>query len=92
MDVRLAANEVERARRLIAASRTTRELQAQTVEAEKERFAVGSSTAILVAQAQRDLLGTQIAEVEALVNYRIALVRLYLAEGTMLERHGISMP
>jgi outer membrane protein TolC len=42
-----------------------------------------------VAQAQRDLLVSQIAEVEAIVNYRIALVRLYLAEGSLLERRGI---
>lgn len=91
LEVRLAVNEVERARAQIAASATTRALQAQTVRAEKERFDVGASTTLLVAQAQRDLLASQIAEVRAVVDYRSALVRLYLAEGTLLARRGVSL-
>jgi len=91
LDVRLAANEVERTRRQIAASAATRRFQEETSNAEQERFAVGASTALLVAQAQRDLLVSQIAEVEAVVNHRIALTRLYLAEGSLLERRGINV-
>lgn len=88
-DVRLAVNEGERARRQISASRVTRELQEQTLAAEKERFDVGASTALLVAQAQRDYLASQIVEVEAVVSYRLAIVQLYLAEGSLLERRGV---
>lgn len=88
-DVRLAVNEVERSRQQIAASRATRSYQEQTLTAEKERFDVGTSTALLVAQAQRDLLQAQIAEVEAIINYRIALVQLYLAEGSLLDHRGV---
>ena len=91
LDVRLAVNEVERTRQLIDASRATRIFQEKTVEAEKERFDVGASTALQIAQAQRDLLLIQIAEVEAIVNYRIALVRLYLAEGSLLEYRGVRL-
>ncbi|MCL7487997.1 MAG: TolC family protein [Desulfobulbaceae bacterium] len=90
-DVRLAVNDVERSRRQISASRITRELQEQTLSAEKQRFDVGASTALLVAQAQRDYLASQIIEVEAVINYRIAMVRLYLAEGSLLERRGIRL-
>ena len=89
LDVRLAVNEVERSRRQIRASAATRRLEEETLHAEKERFGVGSSTALLVAQAQRDLLVSQIAEVRAVIQYRIALVQLYLAEGTLLERRGV---
>ncbi|BCR04480.1 hypothetical protein DESUT3_15490 [Desulfuromonas versatilis] len=89
LDVRLALNELERARQQIAASAVTRALQEETLAAEKERFEVGASTALLVSQAQRDLLASQIVEVEAIVNYRTALVNLYLAEGSLLERRGI---
>ncbi|MEZ6193180.1 MAG: TolC family protein [Phycisphaerales bacterium] len=88
LDVRLAANEVERARQQIQASQTTRTLQEDTVRAEQERYGVGSSTALLVAQAQRDLLEAQIAEVEAVVAYRLALIDLYVAEGSLLDRRG----
>ena len=92
LDVLLAVNEVERARQQIEASATTRRLQARTAEAEGQRFEAGTSTAILVAQAQRDLLQAEIAEVESILAYRIALIELYLAEGTLLERRGIVVP
>lgn len=89
LDVRLAANETERTSRQIDASAVTRALQEQTLEAEKERFSIGASTSLLVAQAQRDLLVSQLAEIEAVVDYRIALVNLYRAEGSLLDRRGI---
>lgn len=91
LDVRLAVNEFERSRQQIAASRATRLLQEETLQAEMERFEVGASTALLIAQAQRDLLESALAEVEAIINCRQALVRLYLAEGTLLERRGVRL-
>ncbi|MBU0485414.1 MAG: TolC family protein [Proteobacteria bacterium] len=91
LDVRLAANEAERTRQLIAATKATRILQEETLKAEKERFEVGATTALLVAQAQRDLLTSAIDEVESVVNYRQALISLYLVEGSLLERRGIEL-
>jgi len=91
LDVRLGFNGVERAGQLVAASRVTRELQEKTLQGEKDRFDVGASTGLLVAQAQRDLLASSIAEVEAIVNYRIALIDLYVAEGSLLERRGVTL-
>jgi outer membrane protein TolC len=91
LEVRLAANEVERARLRIRATRTTRGLQERTVEAEEERFRVGTSTAFLVARARRDLLAARIAEVESVIGYRRARIRLALAEGSLLERHGVRL-
>ena len=89
LDVRLAAIELERARQQIDASAVTAELQQQTVAAEEERLNVGAGTALQVAQAQRDLLEANIAEVESIVAYRIALIELYVAEGSLLSRRGI---
>jgi outer membrane protein len=89
LDVRLAVNEVERTRQQIAASKATRILQEETLKAEKERFDVGASTALLLAQAQRDLLASSISEVEAVVNYRQTLVALYLVESSLLDRRGV---
>ncbi|MCF8106348.1 MAG: TolC family protein [Desulfohalobiaceae bacterium] len=91
LDVRLAVNEVERSRQQITASKVTRRFAEQTADAEKERFDVGASTALLVAQAQRDLLAARIEEVRAIINYRIALVDLYLSEGSLLQRRGVSL-
>lgn len=92
LEVRIAAAEVDRARQQIAASAVTRALREEALRAETERFRVGSSTTLLVAQAQRDLLESQIAEVEALVAYRLALIELHLAEGTLTQRRGLDLP
>jgi outer membrane protein TolC len=91
LDVRLAAAEVARASQQIAASAATRSLREEAVRAESERFRVGQSTGLLVAQAQRDLLESQIAEVQAVVAYREALIQLNLAEGTLLARRGLRL-
>jgi len=90
-DVLLALNEVDSARQQIAASTLTRRLQERSAAAEKQRLDAGAGTSLDLARAQRDLLATQIAEVEAVVRYRIALVNLYLAEGTLLDRRGITL-
>lgn len=91
LDILLALNETERTSKQIEASRVTRNLQEQTLQAEQERFSVGDVTSLPVAQAQRDLLVSQLAEIEAIIDYRIALVNLYLAEGSLLERRGIRL-
>jgi hypothetical protein len=91
LDVWLAINEFERARQQIAATQATHYLQEETLKAEKERFDVGAGTALLVAQAQRDLLLSAIDEIEAVINCRRALVKLYVAEGSLLERRGVRL-
>jgi len=90
--IRLAANEFERALKQIDASAETRRLQTLTVESEIERFRVGTGTALQVAQAQRDLLSSRIDEQQARVAARLALLQLYLAEGSLLQRRGIVTP
>ncbi len=92
MDVRTAYVEVTRAKEQIRASATTRLFSEETLRVETEKLRVGKSTSLLVAQAQRDLLISRIAEVEALANYLKALIRLYQQDGSLLERRGIAAP
>ncbi len=92
LEVRIAHIEVERAREQIEATRATRALREETLRAESEKFRVGTSTTFLVAQAQRDLLESQIAEVRAMVNERQTLIELYRLEGTLLQRRAIDAP
>jgi len=89
LDVLLAINEVDRARKQITATTTTRQLQERTTAAERLRFDAGAITSLDLARAQRDLLEIRIREVEAVVRHRIALVNLYLAEGSLLDRRGV---
>jgi len=92
VDVRSAYIEVNRAKEQVTATSATRQLQEETLRAETEKFRVGKSTTLLVAQAQRDLLASQISEVDAVVNYLKALVEFYRLEGSLLERRGIAAP
>jgi len=92
VDVRTAYINVVRAREQVTATAATRKLQEQKTEAEIEKFRVGRSTTLLVAQAERDLLQSQINEVQAVINHMTSLVELYRLEGSLLERRGIAAP
>ena len=92
VDIRSAYIEVTRTREQITATTATRNLQEEKLRAETEKFSVGRSTSLLVAQAQRDLVASQIAEIQATVNYLKALVSLFGLEGSLLQRRGIEAP
>ncbi|MDZ7696151.1 MAG: TolC family protein [Deltaproteobacteria bacterium] len=92
LDVRNAYIEVNRAKQQIAASTATRMFDEEALRVESEKLRVGKSTSLLVAQAQRDLLVSRIAEVEALANYIKSLINLYLQDGSLLDRRGVAAP
>lgn len=89
VDVESGYIEVERTREQVAATATTRRFQEEKLRAETVKFKVGRSTAILVAQAQRDLLVSKVSEVEAVASHLKALVTLYRLEGSLLDRRGL---
>ena len=92
LDVRTAYIEVSRSREQVTATAATRSFREESLRAETEKFHVGKSTSLLVAQAQRDLVASQIAEVQAVVNLLKGLVDLFRVEGSLLERRGIAAP
>jgi outer membrane protein len=89
-DIRSAYAEVLRTKQQIDATQVTRTMQEKKLDAELEKFRVGKSTNILVLQAQRDFIASQLDEVRSMVEYLYALIDLYIAEGTLLERRGIN--
>jgi outer membrane protein len=92
LDVRSAYIEMNRSREQIYATTATRQFQEEKLRVETEKFRVGRSTSFLVAQAQRDLVSSQISEIQAVVNYLKSLVELHRLEGSLLERRGILAP
>ena len=92
LDIRTAYIEVTRTRQQIDATAATLNLQQEKLRVETEKFRVGRATNFLVAQAQRDLISSRIAEVQTVVNHLKALVELYRLEGALLERRGIALP
>jgi len=92
VDVRTSYIEVERTRQQITATAATRKLQEEKLRSEQEKFRVGRSTSLQVAQVQRDLENSQLAEVQAVVGCLKAYVELYRLDGSLLERRGFSAP
>jgi outer membrane protein len=92
VDVRGACIELKRAQEQVRATAATRRLQEATFRAEAEKFRVGKSTSLLVAQAQRDLLTSQLGEVRAVITHLKAIVDLQRLEGSLLEYRGIACP
>ena len=92
VDVRSAHVLVTSMREQITATAATRKSQEEKLRVETEKFRVGKSTSLLVAQAQRDLVSSQIAEVRATANCFKALVALYRLEGSLLPRRGLAAP
>jgi outer membrane protein len=92
VDVRSAYIEVTRTREQITATAATRKFQEEKLRVETEKFRVGKSTSLLVAQAQRDLVASQISEIQSVANYLKSLVALYRQEGSLLRRRGIVAP
>jgi outer membrane protein TolC len=92
VDVRKAYIEVRKQSEQITASAASRRLQEEKYRSETEKYRVGRSTSFMVSQAERDLLQSRVAEVQAKVGYLKALVELYRLDGSILDRRGIQAP
>ena len=90
VDVRTAYVETRRAAEQVAATRATRMLQEENLRAETEKYRIGKSTSLLVAQAQRDYMQSQINEAQAVANSFKNAVDLYHLDGSLLERRGLN--
>ncbi|MDR1964621.1 MAG: TolC family protein [Planctomycetaceae bacterium] len=60
-------------------------------EVENERMKNGQSTAFIVTQAQNEWAQARYREITNMISFRKNLVYLYLADGSLLERRGISL-
>jgi outer membrane protein len=90
-DVTNAAINVQTGIENVQAAQAARELAQKTMEAETSKFEVGMSTNYNVILTQRDLATAQINELQATLNYRIALVELERLQQTTLTSLGITL-
>jgi outer membrane protein TolC len=90
-DVIEAFIEVKRTTQQMTATAATSQKQLEKLRVEEVKFSVGKTTAFQVAQAQRDLTAAQIAEVKAAVDYTNAIIDLFRADGSLLERNRIAL-
>jgi outer membrane protein TolC len=89
VDVRSAHVDVEQADSQVKAADATSRLREKTLALEQEKFRLGRSTTLLVAQAQRDLVESQIERAKAVIGARKALLDLHRLEGSLLAHRGI---
>ncbi|NLG36186.1 MAG: TolC family protein [Lentisphaerae bacterium] len=73
----------------VQATREAREYAEQALEAEQRKLDSGKSTSFVVLQLQRDVTSARNSEISALADYNRQRAALALAEGAMLERHGV---
>jgi len=90
--VRTQYIEVERTRKQIDATRATRIASEATLRVQQGKLAAGNGTSLDVAIAQRNVLSSQLTEVQAVTGHLKSLVSLYRLEGTLLLRRGLDAP
>jgi outer membrane protein TolC len=88
-DVLLAYVEIHRAKDQMAAAPRAMKFQLEKLEAQTEKYRLGIGSAFQVAQAQRDIVSTQISSLQARIEYLKGLTQFYVAEGSLLARRGI---
>lgn len=89
LDVRNAIRQLENSIKTIEATKTAVELAEEVLRNENERLKVGVGTTRDVLQAQRDLVNARTQEIQAIVNYNIALAQVEHAKGTILETRNV---
>jgi HAE1 family hydrophobic/amphiphilic exporter-1 len=75
----------------VQAAQVARELAQRQLDAENSKFAVGMSTNYFVVQAQNQLASAQNNELQAILNYRKALVELDRLQQTTLQNLNITV-
>jgi outer membrane protein TolC len=88
-DVLLAYVEIHRAKDQMAAASRALKFQFEKLEAQTEKYRLGVGSAFQVAQAQRDIVSSQISALQARIEYLKGLTQFYVAEGSLLARRGI---
>lgn len=91
LEVSRAVATLEQERENYRIAVEARDLREQMAEAERKRFALGSSTIFQIIQAQRDLSTARTAEVNAASSYTRARITLERATGQTLRANNISI-
>jgi outer membrane protein TolC len=91
LDVRNALQNVELNRARIDTAQTALDLQQQTLDAEKTKFDLGTSTLTFVLTQQNNLALAQTALLQTRVNFAKSLIDLDNSMGLLLQRNNIDL-
>jgi outer membrane protein TolC len=90
-DIKIAVRNVETRYKQIQALKVARELAEKQLEAVTEKLKVGLSTNFEVLQYQRDLARQKSSELQAIINYNLALAQLDRDMGISLDRKNVQI-
>jgi outer membrane protein len=90
LGVRMAFETVKHSRLGLKESEEAASLLQQTVDSERLKFHLGSSTVFTVIQAEELLTGALLARIDGRASYAVALAKLRFESGTLLRREGAS--
>ncbi|MGH9393062.1 MAG: TolC family protein, partial [Terriglobales bacterium] len=88
-DVRLADTQLRMAAAVVQSATLTRELAQKNVDAEQQKYQLGSITVFELLQAQVQLSGAQSTLLGAYTNYQEALIAYERATWTLLDKLGL---
>jgi len=91
LEVRRSAADVIGARERIASSRVARELAEENLRNQTRRHEVGMATTKDLLDFQTQLTQARFAEVQAQIDYAIAVARWWRAQGVLLDRYQIEL-
>jgi outer membrane protein TolC len=91
LDVRNAMMQVEMNRARIETAKATRELAQKKMEAEQEKFNLGTSTLRFVLEEQRNVAQAESSELQTEVNFTKSLVDLDRAMGLTIKKNNIGI-
>lgn len=91
LDVRQAINSLELAEATITAATKARDLAQKNVEAEQQKYELGTITAFEVLDSQNRLANTQSALLDAFVGYQQAYVSYQRATWSLLDGLGMAL-
>ncbi len=86
VNVKNAIRKIKAAERAYFAAQKTRILREKDLEAERKKFSNGMSTNFLVSQKEDDLAKARVNELNALVQYKKAVVELEKEMGILLKK------
>ncbi len=92
LDVRRSIRNIRTARARIEATHTARVLSVKQLEAIKKEVAFGVALPRQVLDSQTDLDSARSREIQALIDYRIALRTLERSKGTILDPYADQLP
>ena len=88
-DVLLASSQLELAQASVEAARLSRDLAQQNVDAEQQKYQLGTVTAFELLTAQSQAANAESGVVNAYVNYQKAIVSYRRAVWTILDDNGV---